>query len=500
MPTGMGGYFQALFPGGSALTAADYVVFAAMLAGMIYLGRRAAARTDTAEDYFLAGRGEHWLAAALALVAAEVSTATLLGVPAASFREDWTFLQFFLGAAAARVLVAVVILPAFFRDGGETPYAYLGNRFGPRTRILGAAMFAVTRVLVSSVRLLAACAAVGFLLGWSPAPTLILFTAVSIAALARGGARAAVWTGAFQALAILAVGVLTVAFLLRRVDGGVGAAWSLAGEAGKLRVFSGPAALAVAAITGFFGSAAAYGTDHQLVQKLLTVKDASAARRALFLAITLSLGILTLYLLAGTLLFVFYKQNPGMALPTRADLLYPHFASKMMGPVMRGLVLSVLALASTDAPLAALSSSFVADLRRPFARGADSPETELRLARTAAVVFALLRAALVGVFAFSAEALSFTFKSAGVAAGPLLGIFLFGLATKRRGDGKVAVAFGIMIAADLILLILSERGLLPFGWSWLFVAGPIGAFALAWAFTSERYFPGEKSVSPSPRT
>jgi SSS family solute:Na+ symporter len=471
------------FPGGSGLTAPDFIVLAAVLAGMVALGRRAADETRTAEDYFLAGRGEHWLVAGLALVAAEVSALTLLGVPAASFRADWTFLQFFIGAAAARALVALVFVPAFVRDGGETPYAYLGRRFGPLTRTAGALAFLATRVLVSAVRLLAACVAAGFLLGWRPGPTLVLFTAVSVAALARGGARAAVRTGAFQAAGILAVGALSVVFLLRRVDGGIGGAWSLAGEAGKLRLFSSPGAMAAALMTGFFGSAASFGTDHEMTQKLLAVKGAGRARRAMFFSVAGSLAVLLLYLAVGTLLFVFYKQNPGMALAERADMLYPHFTAKMMGPAMRGLVLSALVLASIDSPLAALASVFVVDLRRPFARRERSSAEELALARAAALVFAVLLAALAAVFAASGEALSLAFKAAGVAAGPLLGVFLLGLTTARRGDAAVFSAFAAVTVFDLGLLLLSERGSLALDWSWLVALGTVGAFALAWVLS-----------------
>lgn len=479
----MGELLNAWFPGGSGLTWPDFAACAALLAAMIVLGRRAAGRTATAGDYFLAGRGEHWAAAGLALVAAEVSALTVLGVPAASFREDWSFLQFFAGAAAARVLVALVFLPIFFRDGGETPYAYLGRRFGPRTRAAGAAAFLATRTLVSAVRLLAACVAAGFLLGWGLWPTLILFTAVSAAALARGGARAAIWTGAFQTAVFLGVGALTLVFLLRRVDGGIGGAWSLAAEAGKFRVLTGPSAFGSALLTGFFGSAAVFGTDHEMTQKLLAVKSARRGRSAMFLSIAGSLGLLALYLAIGTLLFVFYKQNPGMALPARADMLYPHFALKMMGPAMRGLVLAAVVLATVDAPLAALSTVFVTDLRRPFARRERSDAEELRLARAAALFFAALLSALAALFAFSEGALSLAFKAGGVASGPLLGVFLLGLTTKRRGDGPVLAAFGALSALDLALLVLSERGLLSLDWSALVALGTVGTYALAWALT-----------------
>lgn len=476
----------AWFPGGSGLTAPDFIVLAAVLAAMIALGRRAARETADAEDYLLAGRREHWAVAGLALAAADVSVLTLLGGSAASFGADWTYLQFFIGAAAARVLIALVFVPVFDRDGGETPYAYLGRRFGPMTRTAGAASFLATRTLVCAVRLLAACAAAGFLLGWSPGPTLLLFTAVSLAALARGGARAAIWSGAYQMIVVLIVGALSVAFLLRRVDGGIGGAWSLAGEAGKLRAFSGPAGLAAALVAGFFGSAAAFGTDHEMTQKLFAVKDAAAGRRAMFLSIAVSLAVLLLFLATGTLMFVFYKQNPGMALSVHSDMVYPHFAARMMGPAMRGLVLGGIVLSTIDLPLASLSSVFVADLRRPFARLPPAPEEELRLARAAAVVFAVLAAGLAALFASSQNAFSLAFKTAAVAAGPLLGVFLLGVSSRRSGDKAVAAAFGAASALDLALLLLTERGLLALDWSWLVALGAAASFALAWVFTEDR--------------
>jgi Na+/proline symporter len=163
-----------------------------------------------------------------------------------------------------------VFVPAFFRAGGATPYAYLGARFGPLTRAAGACAFLATRLLVSAVRLLALCVAAGALLGWGLWPALALFTVAGVAALARGGARAAVWTGAFQALVFLGVGALSILFLFHRADGGITAAWSLASAAGKLRAldfgappfrpgflarfFGEPPVLWVAVLTGFFSS------------------------------------------------------------------------------------------------------------------------------------------------------------------------------------------------------------------------------------------------------
>ena len=476
---GMGELMTAWFPGGASLTAADLAVFAALLAVMIAIGRRAGAATKTNVDYFRAGRGLPWPAAGLALLSAEVSTLTLLGVPAASFTRDWTYPQFFLGAFVARVLVAVWFLPAFFRSRGATPYAYLGRRFGPLTRSAGAAAFLATRLVVASIRLLAMCVAAGALLGWGPWPTLALLTAVSIAALAGGGVRSAVWTGVFQAAGFLAVGALSILFLARRIDGGLITAWNMASDAGKLRIFDGGTPAFWAAVSaGFFGSAAAFGADHELAQKLLAVKDARDACRAMMLSLFGSLLVLFLYMSVGTLLFVFFKQNPGMALPARPDQIFPHFAATAMPRFLRGLVLGAIVLASIDLPLASLATAFVGDLRPA------PPGAEPRAPRAAAVVFALLLAVLAVLFGRSDAVRSLAFKAGGVAAGPLLGIFLLGLVSRRRGDLPVVSVFGAMVALNWILLVLSENGLLPISWGQLIPFEAVATCVAAWALLS----------------
>lgn len=494
----MGELLTSWFPGGSGLTASDFAVFFLLLGAMTALGWREGGRVATTGEFYRAEGRLPWWAAALALVAAEVSALTVIGVPATAFRGDWTFLQFFLGAAAARVLVSFVFVPAFFAAGGDTPYAYLGRRFGPLTRTAAAGSFVASRLLVAGVRLLAASVAAGALMGWGPLPVMLLFTVVALVGLARGGAPAAVWTGVFQAAVLFGAGGLAAAYLLHRADGGLPAAWSVASAAEKFRMldfgpwpwtpgflarfFSESPVFVTAVLTGFFGSAAAFGTDHELVQKLYVVKDAPAGRRALLASTAGAFVILALYLLIGTLLFVFYKQNPGMALPLLQDRIFPHFAATAMPRVLRGLVLTVVVMASVDAPLASLTASFMTDLRRPFGAKLEA-EDELRLARRCAAGFALVLTGLAAAFAASDTALSIAFKAGGVTAGPLLGVFALGLFTERRGDLPAVGSFAGIAVLNLFLLALSERGILPFGWSWLAPLGACATFGLACAFT-----------------
>jgi SSS family transporter len=493
----MSDFLRAWFPGGSGLTASDDLTFVVLLGALVWIGRWAAAGVRTSEDFFLGGRRIPWTAGALALVASEVSALTVLGVPATAFRENWGYLQFFCGAAAARALVAFVFLPAFSRAGATTPYAYLGSRFGPWTRTAGAISFLLTRLLISAVRLLTASVAAGALLGWSPWPTLLLFTAGSIAAQARGGARAAVWTGAFQALVIFGAGLLSIAFLIHRIDGGIGGAWGTAVAAGKLtmfdfgprlgspdfltKFFGEPAVFWVAALTGFVGAAASFGTDHEMTQKAMAVSGRSRSRLAMLAAIGGSFAALLLFLGLGALLFVFYKQNPGMALPDHVDRIFPRFAATVMPRILRGLLLSAIFMASVDSPLASLSTAFIADVVLPFKAAAFDEARRLKWARAAAVTAAVLLAALAVLFSGNGAALSLAFKAGGVCAGPLLGLFFLGLFTRRGDDRCAAVSFAATSALNLFFLMLAENGFFPVSWNWLIVFGAGLAFVLAWA-------------------
>jgi SSS family solute:Na+ symporter len=484
----------AWFPGGSALTAADYFVLVAALGLMLWLGRRAGRFTRGPEDYFLAGRRVPALAAAVSFLATEVSAMTVIGVPAIAFRENWNYLQFFIGSAAARVLVAYVFLPAFYHLRGETIYDYLRARFGPRAHAAGVFFFFVTRLLASGVRLMAACVAAGVLLGWGVPPTVLLFLAIGAAALWHGGAESTVWTNLLQAACFLGAGALSIVFILRHVDGGIPAAYRIASDAGKLdmfrwipapggflaRVFSDPGVFWVAVLNGFFGSAAAFGTDHEMTQKLLVVRNLRDSRRAVLLSIGLSFLTLMIYLGLGTLLFVYYKQNPGLALPDSIDRIYPHFAATVMPRFLRGMVLTAIVMASIDSPLASLSAVFVSDVYRPLVGRRATPAAELKLARRALVAFTVVLGVAALLFNHYNGSLWLAFKIGGVTYGSLLGVYLLGLLTDRELDGGAAGAMVFAAVLNLALLIASEKGSIGLGWSWLVALGSAVTFGLGW--------------------
>ena len=439
-----------------------------------------------------------WWAACLSFLATEISAVTIISVPATAYSENWQYVQFFVGSSLAKFAVAFLFIPAFYRYDCTTIYEFLRYRFGQGTQITASVFFFVTRLTGSGVRLMAAALAVSILIGWPIVPTLVLFTAISIVYIATGGVKAVVWTNVFQALMFLVAGGVTLAFLLSGIDGGFATILRVAGAAGRLEVFNwGPAPGApdfwrrvftdpnifwVAILNGLVGSMAAFGTDHDLMQRLLTVETRRESQVTLSLTPLGTLLTLAIYLGLGAGLYTFYATHPGLSV-SRPDEILPHYVQQVMPAPLRGLMLSAIVLASIDSPLGSLAASFVTDIYRPVLARGRSEAHYLFVSRASVLVFGVVLGAIAFAFSFFDKILWLAFKIAGVTFGSLLGVFLLGLLTRATiRDGANIAAMIAMALVNLVLLTLSETKVLPVGWSWLVIFGTVGTMLLALLF------------------
>jgi SSS family solute:Na+ symporter len=477
------------------LTWPDYAVVVASLVALLAIGGAFTRQQRGTSDFFLARRRIPWWAAGLSFLATEISAVTIIAVPSTAYAENWEYAQFFIGSSLAKFVVALLFIPAFYRYNCVTIYEFLAHRFGTASQVTASIFFFISRLLGSGVRLMAACVAVAVLMGWPVWPTIVLFSLVSIVYIALGGVKAVVWTNVFQASMFLVGGGLTVAFLASQSDGVLAALYGTAAEAGRLnvinwgptpgdadfwpRVLSDPSIVWLALLNGIVGSTAAFGTDHDLMQRLLTVETRKQSQRTLALTPLGTLVTLAIYRSIGAGLFTYYAQHPSAGLP-RPDEIFPFFIRTAMPEVLRGVMLAAIVLASIDSPLGSLSASFVTDIYRPLLVRGRSEAHYLRVSRGAVVAFGILLALLAWGFSFFSGFLWLAFKIAGVTFGSLLGVFLLGLVTKSAGaDRANAVAMVIMGVVNLVLLVLSETGRIGLGWSWLVILGTAGTMVLS---------------------
>jgi SSS family solute:Na+ symporter len=441
------------------------------------------------KDFFVGGRKVPSIVACLSFVATEVSALTIIGVPATAYSENWQYLQFFVGSATARIMVAFLFIPVFYKYDCTSIYEFLRHRFGPGTQYAGSIFFFITRLIASGVRLYAACLGVGIILGWSLAQTLLVFTMVSIIFIAFGGVKAVVWAGAYQATVFFLAGGVLFIFILLKIQGGLPAAWHIAGEAGRLSVFNfgfdlnNPTTFWAGTANAFFIGLAVFGTDQELMQRLLTVKTRKASQKTIISTILVGLPVLCIYLGIGTLLYVFYQQNPGIAHPEKAKEVFSHFVANSLPIGLKGLMLSVIVLASIDSPLSSLSSSFVTDIYRPLIKKSATEKHYLFVSRAGIVAFGLILA----IIAFACEPvvniLWFAFEIISVTGGATLGVFLLGVLTTRRSNYGNIAAMIISTVCMTVLLLLSHCGYIGLAWSWLIVIGTVTTFAIAYLFT-----------------
>jgi len=429
------------------------------------------------EDFFLGGRRVPWVVACLSFVATEISALALVGMPHTAFTENWRWFQFLIGLALARLIVAFLFVPAFYKYNCTSIYEFLGHRFGPATQYTGSIYFLVTRLIASGVRLYATCMAVGLIMGWPLGATLALFTTVSILFIAFGGIKALVWTGAYQAIFFIVSGVLVVGYLLRHIDGGLIPALQTAQQADRLSTFNFALNLNDAGtfwagvIGGLFTGLVSFGADQEMVQRLLTVKTRRSSQKTIIATILTVLPVYWLYLLIGTLLFVFYRQHPDLALPQELKTILPHFARTVLPAGLKGLMLGAIVMASVDSPLNSLTTSFVRDIYRPLIRGQADERHYLLVSRFCVAGFGLILAGIAAACSPVENILWFAFQIYALTGGPMLGVFLLGLLTRQKANLANIPAMLISTLICTVLLFLIKAGKLPLGWTWLIVLG-----------------------------
>jgi SSS family solute:Na+ symporter len=504
------------FSGATTLTWQDYSVLLVLLALLISVGFYSGREEKSTNDFFLGARKIPWWAAGLAFVAAEISALTLIAVPAIAYMENWEYAQFFIGDFLARVTIALLFIPAFYHYNCTSIYEFLNYRFGAETQIAGSILFFITRLMASGVRLMVACLAVSILIGWSIIPTILLFSIICILYVTWGGIKAIVWTNVIQGLTYIIAGTVAIAFLLTHIDGGAAAVVAIAGAAGKLKIFDWGPALSVAGLpaflrhlftdpnlfvlatlNGFFGSMAAFGTDQESMQRLLTVETRRESQKTMLLTPIGSCLMMFIFLTVGACLYTFYAQHPGLPLPAKLDKIFPHFIEQAMPPFMRGLMLAALVMASFDTPLGSLTASFVTDIYRPVLFKSGTERHYLFVSRVCVVVFGVILGFIAYFFSHFDKFLWLAFKIGGVTYGSLLGVFLLGLLTKRRCNRVNVIAMTLAALGMLALLVLSEKDILPLGWTWLLLIGTFLTFTTGWLFGTKPESPASSSLPPS---
>src|ERR1051326_9139551 len=201
--------------------AGDWGVIVLYLLGIIGLGVWFGKDQRTTRDYFLGSKNVPWWGIGLSIVAAEASALTIIGVPAMAYGGNIAFLQMILGYVLARVILAVIMVPHYFKGEIYSPYQLFANAFGPAARQMAGGFFLLSETLAAGVRVYVACIPVQLMLGLQVLSAIVLFVVLSLVYTYIGGVKAVIWTDAVQFGLFLAGGLFTLYYIPTFFDGGI---------------------------------------------------------------------------------------------------------------------------------------------------------------------------------------------------------------------------------------------------------------------------------------
>jgi len=400
--------------------------------------------TGDNSTFFTANRSSPWYLVAYGMVGASLSGVTFISVPGEVGNTAWSYLQFVMGNMVGYAVIALVLIPLFYRLKLISIYEYLKDRFGQSSYYTGAAFFLLSQIIGASFRLFLAAVVlqIAFFDAFGIPFWVTVLVTISLIWLYtfRGGIKTIVWTDTLQTTFLLAAVVISITVIVNHMNLSIAGVFKTILNSDKSTVFDwdwrSDRNFFKTFLAGVFITIAMNGLDQNVMQKNLTCKNQKEAQKNIFwFSITFFVSTL-LFLALGVLLYQ-YAIDQNIAIPERSDDLYPLLALNYFG-VFAGIVflLGIIAAAfsSADSSLTALTTSFCVDIL-----DIQKKKTKQRRIRIwVHIGFTLLMFLVIVIFNAinDSSVVSAVFKVAGFTYGPLLGLFAYGLLTNKAVKDK----------------------------------------------------------------
>lgn len=457
------------------------------------------AKVRGSRDYFLAARAMPMWAVAISILSTTQSAATFIGAPMQSYVGDLTYLSANIGQIMAAFILAALFIPVYYARNVTTPYELLESRFGPAARHAAAWTYLIGRVFASGSRVFIGSLPMSLVIfgDTEPVHMIVSISIVSVIGIAYaylGGIRSVIWTDVLQVAVYIGSAVLAIVFLLRQIDASPAQIFAelsrpmsdaastdgLAKTGSKLTVirtgfFSGPGGsfginfaeefTLLTAVTGFcLMGLASYGMDQDLVQRMLTCRDAKKGAWSVITGVLVGVPAVLVFLVIGLLLHVYYTR-PDLTGTAHAssgnETVFLRFIIDAMPTGLTGLMMAGL-FAAGMAPLSSMSSAFVSDIYRVSKIGAGQSDAHyLAVGRAGVIFFGVLLGlfAMVCVFWFDPKQSTLLGFALGVmtfAYAGLLGVFFTALfVSKKRGSS--ASAIGALLAGFVVTIVTEPK-------------------------------------------
>ena len=443
---------------------------------LLFVISRVTGRKATNATFFHADRKSPWYMVAFGMVGASVSGVTFVSVPGMVTRTDMTYMQTCLGFIPGYFAVAFLLLPLYYRLRLPTIYAYLGQRLGVRAYKTGASFFLLSKMTGAVVRFYVVCMILQqFVLDAVGVPFALTVTCmVGLIWLytRQGGIKTLVWTDTFQTLCLFSALLLIIYKVMGEMDMTVVEAVRAiaADEHSRMFVFDDWVSKQnfwKQFLSGMFIVVVMTGLDQDMMQKNLTCKTLGEARKDMCTYGVAFVPANLLFLSLGILL-VMLAQAKGTPVAL-GDALLPSYVQtsglSVVIPFTIGLVAA--SFSSADSALTSLTTSYCVDIR-----GKAGDE---RLRKRAHMGMSLLFVLLILVFRMlnSTSVIDAIYVMCGYTYGPLLGLFAFGMLTKRKPNDRHVpyICIASPLLCWMIDLLVSQYTGYQFGYELLMLNG-----------------------------
>jgi solute:Na+ symporter, SSS family len=420
-----------------------YLVFALIggYFGVLLLIAWLTSQKANTETFFIANRKSPWYLVAFAMIGTTISGVTFISVPGEVGNSGFSYLEFIMGNLVGYWLIAGFLLPVYYRMKLISIYSFLGDRFGEWSHKTGSAFFIISKLIGAAFRLY--LAAMVLQLAFFDAFHIPFSVTVMVSIVLiwiytfKGGIKTIVWTDTIQTIFLITAVILSIVTITKNLHWDFGTMIREVDRDPLSRIFtwdwkSGQNFIKQF-IAGIFTTLVIVGMDQDQMQKNLTCKTLPDARKNMVVFSLAFFVAVFLFLCLGALLYIYARQQ-AIVLPERSDDVFSFLALNHLGMVVGiSFLIGVIAAAysSADSALASLTTTMSID----FVDIEKFPEKKRNRIKTVIhISFSLLLIVVILLFRAinNQSVVVAVFKVAGYTYGPILGLFLFGLLSKRK--------------------------------------------------------------------
>lgn len=429
-------------------------------------------RESSNAGFFTGARKTPWWIAAIAMVGAPMSGVTFVSVPGMVGVNGTAmgYMQMCLGFFVGYLIIAFVLVPVFYKMNMASIYQYLDTRFGMSAHKTGAWFFFISKMLGASVRLFLVCVTLQLMV-FEPLRlpfllNVLITMGIVLVYTFRGGVKSVIWTDVLKTVCMITAIVLGIVFIAKDLGLDFSGLVQTVRESPYSKVFffddvNHPEYFWKQFLAGIFTVVAMTGLDQDLMQRTLSCKDYRNAQKNLVTSGLMQIPVIFLFLSLGALLYIFGSAK---GISEVGDTLFPAVATSGLLPGIVGIMFVVglvsCAFSAGGSALTALTTSFTVDI---IGTAGKSEEEVTAVRKRVHLTMALLMGVCIFIFHLlnTQSSIDAVYKLASYTYGPILGMFAFGLLTRRKVRDKWVPV--VAVIAPILCFILQTNSVRWFG-------------------------------------